>query len=68
MFLKENKKTQAINIYNVMAMNITDYSFGTDENGNYKNNPSFKFINYVSGGDSQYLSLNPNYAIEISKG
>lgn len=57
LFLKENKKTQAINIYDVTSMDMDDHSFGTDENGNYKNRNTFQFIKYVNGGDSQYLSI-----------
>lgn len=57
LFLKENKKTQAINVYEVSKMDSGDHSFGTDENGNYENKSTFQFIKYVNYGDSQYLSM-----------
>lgn len=59
-FLKENKKAQAINIYDVTSMDVLDHSFGADKNGNYKNKSTFKFIKYVNFGDSQYLSIRTN--------
>lgn len=57
LFLKENKKTQAINVYDVTPHNMEDHSFGTDENGNYKSKSTLQFIKYVNNGDSQYLSI-----------
>lgn len=63
-FLKENKKAKAINIYDVsipMPEGVDFQTISIEENGNYKNRkPSFKFIKYVSSGDSQYLSIKSN--------
>lgn len=63
-FLKENKKAKAINVYDV-SVPITEednlHTISIEENGNYKTRkPSFKFIKYVSIGDSQYLSIKTN--------
>lgn len=61
LFLKENKKMKAINVYDVAMPFFDDEDFRSisiEENGNYKNlKPSFKFVKYVNGGDSQYLSI-----------
>lgn len=57
-FLKENKKTQAINIYEVN--NFSDEDYAVVYNENYKNKNSFKFIKYEHYGDSQYLSIKSN--------
>ncbi|MES2575478.1 MAG: hypothetical protein V4572_11085 [Bacteroidota bacterium] len=57
LFLKENKKVKAINIYDVTPSDMEDHTFGTDEGGNYKNRSTFQFIKYVNGGDSQYLRI-----------
>ncbi|KFC60926.1 hypothetical protein FEM08_03160 [Flavobacterium gilvum] len=61
MFLKENKKAKAINLYDV-AVPFPEgkkfQSISIEENGNYKNlKPSFKFIKYVNDGNTQYLSI-----------
>ncbi|AWK03435.1 hypothetical protein HYN56_04045 [Flavobacterium crocinum] len=57
-FLKENKKTKAINLYSVNSMK-EEGSIMIDENGNYMNRkPSFfKFIKYEHFGNSQYLKI-----------
>lgn len=60
LFLKENKKAHAINIYYVSPSNMENHSFETDESGNYKNRSTFRFIKYVNSGDSQYLSIMAN--------
>jgi hypothetical protein len=57
-FLKENKKTQAINIYEVH--NFDDKDFTVVYKENHKNKNSFKFIKYENYGDSQYLSIKSN--------
>ena len=58
LFLKENKKAQAINVYDICSADMDDYhSFGTDENGNYKSRSTFQFIKYVNIGDYQFLSI-----------
>lgn len=60
LFLKENKKAQAINIYDVSHFIDDDevHAYGYDEN--YKNKSTYKFIKYVNHGDSQYLSIKSN--------
>jgi hypothetical protein len=57
-FLKENKKVKAINLYNASPMEETTYTT-TDENGNYLNRKPglFQFIKYEHNGDSQYLRI-----------
>jgi hypothetical protein len=64
MFLKENKKAKAINVYDVNLPWPDDVDFRTisiEGNGNYKNRKtSFKFIKYINYGDSQYLSIKSN--------
>jgi len=57
-FLKENKKTQAINIYEVHNFDDKDYTVVYKEN--HKNKNSFQFIKYQNYGDSQYLSIKSN--------
>ena len=61
-FLKENKKANAINIYDVQSFIDDDkvHAYGYDDN--YKNKASFRFIKYVNYGDSQYLSIKSNDA------
>lgn len=60
-FLKENRKTKAINVYNVMSMG--NHTFAFEEDGNYKNRNSFQFIKYINGGNTQYLSIKTNDSI-----
>lgn len=64
-FLHENKKTKAINIYDITAHKDEDTSLietEIEEDGSYKiAKPStFQFIKYVNYGNSQYLSVKTN--------
>lgn len=58
LFLKENKKVKAINLYNVSPTEEIS-NMATDENGNFSNlKPSlFQFIKYEQSGNSQYLKI-----------
>lgn len=57
-FLKENKKIKAINLYNASPKEDISYTTA-DENGNYLNRKPgfFQFIKYEHYGDSQYLKI-----------
>jgi hypothetical protein len=62
MYLEENKKIKALNVYDIHSMKTSSYSVAADEKGNYINKkPSkFKFIKYENQGNSQYLRIKTN--------